>query len=712
MKFIPYLVGAIVLGAIALAAGWTDSFHHVIGGLNLVVLGAGLVRLKKLRAGEEGDNSADGEQSPFRLIILGLLGGVLAALLLWGSFAGAHRIECVASLFYDVDRATLEEEIRHVTAAGNPARAVELIQSRLARNMSADWRAALSASLYTNLISVANAASSFERATNALHLALAVARRSYFDGRLAESLLKQQTARAETRGKLERLKRDRNWPALVHALEFAMSDKPRADWELPFDHWLYEAYLHWALVGSDPRHHVEKLEAAKDVAGRFKLDPALVQARFDQLRAHEAAEELARLAREKALAQGSVEANRLRAEAEAARSESDRVKAEAARAQMDARRHAKRAAAEAELDGLLQAAEALREGEPQQTLERQRDIYQRALAFAESRQLDPSNVKVRLSQVAEALAWIRAGVEAEKGKSRPKDLPPGTRAGIARVTTDNFPPVFGLELYVEDPQGNPVPGLSTKDFQITCQGQAPRNVASATIHGQAPRLNVVLAFDTSGSMRPAMKEAIAAGQGLLRGLADRSAVLAKVLNFSGDVRTVCDWTSEPARAAASLSGLRPDGDTALFDAIARAGGELESRPGERHLVLFTDGRNTVRSTNSDLARLTVRLREAHVTVTAIGLHNAGLDSSTLQNLADATSGKYFLAASSADLIDKFNAARQGLRRTFHRFVVAPESIPAATGGLPIRVRIGGANAVALEHFIPMPGYVTAQTPSR
>ena len=112
--------------------------------------------------------------------------------------------------------------------------------------MSAEWRAVLGASLYTNLIGVAIAAPSFELATNALHSAMDVAQTNHFDGRLAESLLKQQRARAETRGKLERLKTERNWAALVHALEFAMTDKPRAEWELPFDRWLYEAYLDWS----------------------------------------------------------------------------------------------------------------------------------------------------------------------------------------------------------------------------------------------------------------------------------------------------------------------------------------------------------------------------------------------------------------------------------------------------------------------------------
>lgn len=702
MKIIPYLVGAALVGLLSRAAGWADSFHYVIGSITLVVFAAVCVVLKKIR-GDESDDAGAEEYSPLRQIILGVVGAAFVSLLLWSAFASTRRIERVASLFYDVDRAQFEEEIRHVTAAGNPARAVDLIQARLGRGMSADWRTALSASLYTNLIGVANAAPSFEQITNALHSAMDIARTNHFDGSLAQSLLKQQSARAKTRAKLERLKTERNWPALIHALEFAMTDRPRAEWELPFDRWLYEAYLAWSLVGNDPRHRSEKLDAARGVASQFNLDPALVQARFDELRANQESEEMARVAREKALAQGNAEANRLRAEVDTAKAESERVKLAATRAQEEAQRELKRTAAQAELDGLLQAGDALQEGEPQRTLERRQDIYRRALNFAESHGLDSSAVNARLRQIVQDLAVIQSKLDAEQAKLRPADLLPGTRAGITRITTDNFPPVFGLELYVEDRQGNPVAGLSAKDFQITCQGKVPKNVAFAAIKNEAPRLSVVLAFDTSGSMRPAMSEAINAGQGLLRGLANNSAISFKVLKFSGDVRAVCDWTSDAKQAAASLSVLRPESETALFDAIAQGCEELESQSGDRRLVLFTDGRNTVRSANNDITRLVERLQRGRVVVTTIGLRNADLDTNTLQNLAGATGGNYFVAASAADLGSKFNAALQGLRRTLHRFVVTPESISQATT-FPVSIRIGGANAVVLEDSIPLPSF--------
>jgi len=138
----------------------------------------------------------------------------------------------------------------------------------------------------------------------------------------------------------------------------------------------------------------------------------------------------------------------------------------------------------------------------------------------------------------------------------------------------------------------------------------------------------------------------------------------------------------------------------MFAAVRQALEELRVRSGQKRLILFTDGRNTVPKPGDNLASLTAALQQADVEVFTIGLRAADLDVGTLSELATNTGGRFFDAARPEELRSAFSTARQQLRRAIYRLVVTP-NVPTDVAQLPVEVKIGCANAVVLRKTMPL-----------
>lgn len=117
--------------------------------------------------------------------------------------------------------------------------------------------------------------------------------------------------------------------------------------------------------------------------------------------------------------------------------------------------------------------------------------------------------------------------------------------------------------------------------------------------------------------------------------------------------------------------------------LRRATRSLAVRPGERRLVLFTDGRDTCSKSTATPARLAEQLRQAEIQSFAIGLRSQELDASTLSALAN----RYAEADVPHALGAAFTSARQHLAREMYRFILLPRSTRSGPGA--IQVTVGG-----------------------
>jgi Ca-activated chloride channel homolog len=172
---------------------------------------------------------------------------------------------------------------------------------------------------------------------------------------------------------------------------------------------------------------------------------------------------------------------------------------------------------------------------------------------------------------------------------------------------------------VTDASGRFVSGLGRQDFAVFEDGE-PQSIT----HFSNERVPVSLgiALDISGSMSG--EKFRAAEQALNRFLYDLLAPEDEIfiLTFASNVDLISDWTSDRHQLSRALSGVRPRGGTALYDAVAEA---VPMAQGGRHkkkaVVILSDGVDT--DSRTDPRGLQSMIRETEVLVYAIGIDTTG-----------------------------------------------------------------------------------------
>ncbi len=215
--------------------------------------------------------------------------------------------------------------------------------------------------------------------------------------------------------------------------------------------------------------------------------------------------------------------------------------------------------------------------------------------------------------------------------------------------------VVNLGVAVIDKAGAAVGGLTKDDFVVYEQGkkQELRYFAADGARlavgpdGERPPLHVGLVFDTSGSMAADMDLARSAAIRFLNRLPRAEDMT--IVDFDTEVRIATYAQSDFTRLVARLRGRKPDGWTALWDAVGIYLGGSQDQAGQKVLILFTDGGDT-RSTLTYVDLLNA-LKASDVSVYAIGfLEHQAASMRTQQRLqlaqlADLTGGQAYFPVS-------------------------------------------------------------------
>jgi Ca-activated chloride channel homolog len=210
---------------------------------------------------------------------------------------------------------------------------------------------------------------------------------------------------------------------------------------------------------------------------------------------------------------------------------------------------------------------------------------------------------------------------------------------------------FGVT--VTDRRGNYITDLTAEDFEITEEGQkqALTFFARGDELESAPEMHVGLLFDTSGSMGQDIQLARSAAIKFLNTLSDAEDMT--LVDFDTEVRVARYGQQDFPRMVERIRSRKPDGWTALYDALGVYLDGAAEDEGRTILVIYTDGGDT-RSTIgiSDLMTL---IRASDVTVYAVGFLDNQSSSvrneqrARLHQIAEATGGQAFFPTTMKDV---------------------------------------------------------------
>ena len=231
-----------------------------------------------------------------------------------------------------------------------------------------------------------------------------------------------------------------------------------------------------------------------------------------------------------------------------------------------------------------------------------------------------------------------------------------TLAGQQRFKTSVDLVQFSVIL--TDKQGAPITGLTRDDFEILEEGK-PQAIAYFTQGdpedgeslGDVLPLHLGLTLDMSGSMGRDIHDVRTAVIKFLN--ANRAAIDFTLVDFDTEVRVTRYGADEIERLIERIRKRKPDGWTALFDAVGVYLNGVGPLDGQKIMLLYTDGGDTRSElTFSDTLDL---LKSSDVTVYAIGyLENQSSSArihsqSQLQRMAAVTGGQAFFPTSIKEL---------------------------------------------------------------
>jgi Ca-activated chloride channel family protein len=275
----------------------------------------------------------------------------------------------------------------------------------------------------------------------------------------------------------------------------------------------------------------------------------------------------------------------------------------------------------------------------------------------------------------------------------------GLWAQTFRATVD----LASFGVTVVDKKGVLVTDLTSDDFAIA-EDSRPQQIKLFARGDEAaasgPELHLGLLFDTSGSMEEDIKFSRSAAVKFLNALAQ--AVDITLVDFDSEVRVARYGQNDFTRLIERIRGRKPDGWTALYDAMGVYLDGAASQEGRRILVIYTDGDDTNSSMNyTEALEL---LKASDVTVYVVGFLEHQSRSaqpelrSRLREITELTGGQVFFPTSMKDLDASYDKVLAEIKAQYTLGYVSTNARPDGTWrkvqikvtrpGLKVRTRRG------------------------
>ncbi len=223
---------------------------------------------------------------------------------------------------------------------------------------------------------------------------------------------------------------------------------------------------------------------------------------------------------------------------------------------------------------------------------------------------------------------------------------------------------------VTDSKGRFVSALPASEFDLLDNQKPPRALGYFQTQTELP-LRVALLIDLSDSIRGRFKFEQKAASLFLKRILRPTVDQAFVVGFDGKVHLVQDQTSDVEQLATAIHGLKPEGETALYDSIIFACNKLrrngEARVTRRAIILITDGLDT--KSKAILADAEEAAARSDVVIYALSTNNLVEErhpkgDAVLTLMTEPTGGHILPAREEGDLKHAFQEIEKALRSQY------------------------------------------------
>jgi Ca-activated chloride channel family protein len=290
----------------------------------------------------------------------------------------------------------------------------------------------------------------------------------------------------------------------------------------------------------------------------------------------------------------------------------------------------------------------------------------------------------RAACLAVVLSFFAALSGAEGPTFRPFGLGPSNRSAFqpASFSSAQDPPSFRsgsselvvLPVVVSDKQGRYVADLDRDRFAVFDNG---RRVPIEIFSNKDTPVTIGLIIDASGSMGVKLTEVVMASLAFARSSNPEDELF--VVRFNDDVQHVIRdrpflLADDIGSLNIALRSMRPDGRTALYDAIVEGLEHLARGSRARKvLVVVSDGGDNASAATLD--QVMDRARESNATIYTLGIfgpEDLDRNPGVLKSIARATGGERFLPRSAAEMLQTCERIAREIRSGYTIGYVPPD----------------------------------------
>ena len=231
-------------------------------------------------------------------------------------------------------------------------------------------------------------------------------------------------------------------------------------------------------------------------------------------------------------------------------------------------------------------------------------------------------------------------------------LPSAAVAATIEADTSNYPVVRAI--FVTDEPSATAPTLSENGEEVT--GLTATNLGRAK--------SIVLAVDRSQSMvgKP-LEDAVAAARAFVAAKPDEDRIAVATYATKPVMLTGFQTSTIDADSALRSISVDPVQGTTLYDALVLSSSSLSSESNlGRVIIIVTDGNEA--SSEATLEQTITAAQDAGVSIYVVGIESQLFNPVPLQQLADATGGKYYGTASTEALSEVYTSIAEELSRTW------------------------------------------------